>query len=95
MVFFDDYPKLENAKLSNNVDSFGNLCLISRSRNSKLSNYLPNEKKSHYLPGKNNAVESLKQQLMLCYDGWDNDNVDNIIEHEEEMKELLLEKYCG
>ena len=55
-------PMVKTAELPNGVDTFGNLCLISRSDNSKLSNYLPTAKKEHY--AKATTVESLKQVFM-------------------------------
>lgn len=76
--------------LPNGVDSFGNLCLISRSNNSKLSNYLPQAKKEHYR--KSTSVESLKQQLMMKYEVWDPKDPTNIISHEKEMIKLLKSK---
>jgi len=83
------YPRhpLENHAELENVDRFGNLCLISSSKNSKLSNNLPQAKKDHY--AKSSATESLKQQLMMTYDKWDNDNVKNINNHEQSMIALL------
>lgn len=57
------------------LDSFGNLCLISNSKNSKLSNYMPVAKKEHYgMSGgasKSAAIDSVKQYLMmLVQDEW-------------------------
>lgn len=67
------------------VDHFGNLCLISRSKNSELSNYSPRAKAEHY--EKLSIVESLKQQLMMRQrDSWDQSA---IIQHEELMIALL------
>ncbi len=67
------------------LDSFGNLCLISRNKNSELSNYSPKAKAEHY--AKSSTIESLKQQLMMRQkDKWDRAA---ILEHQEEMVELL------
>lgn len=67
------------------VDHFGNLCLISRSKNSELSNYSPKAKAEHY--EKLSIVESLKQQLMMQQkDSWDQTG---IIKHEVFMIALL------
>ena len=71
------------------VDRFGNLCLISRSNNSKLSNYLPTAKKEHY--EKATTVESLKQVFMMSYSDWGNESEDTISKHENMMVEAL----CG
>ncbi len=66
------------------IDRFGNLCLISRSKNSELSNYTPNRKKEHYYD--QSTVESLKQRLMMCYKDW---NEDTVIDHQQKMIEVL------
>jgi uncharacterized protein with ParB-like and HNH nuclease domain len=64
--FFPQTPKAaidKKALETGIVDHFGNLCLISRSKNSELSNYSPVAKTEHY--NKLSIVESLKQQLMM------------------------------
>lgn len=67
------------------VDHFGNLCLISRSKNSELSNYSPKAKAEHY--EKLSIVESLKQQLMMQQkDKWDQTAIED---HEALMVDLL------
>lgn len=53
-------PRLEPSDL----DAFGNLCLISHSKNSRLSNFPPEAKKSDY-QGKNTPIDSIKQHLMM------------------------------
>lgn len=70
------------------VDTFGNLCLISHSNNSKLSNYLPTAKKEHY--EKASTTESLKQVFMMSYDNWGPENQEVIAEHEEMMVKVLV-----
>lgn len=72
-----------------NVDRFGNLCLISPSSNSRLSNYSPADKKSFYR--ENNRAESLKQAIMMSYDDWgpEEQGLSNIRNHEEEMIKVL------
>ncbi|MDG0973341.1 MAG: DUF262 domain-containing protein [Crocinitomicaceae bacterium] len=77
------HPKNKQDALSN-VDDFGNLCLISRSKNSELSNYSPRSKKEHYSQQK--TVESLKQRLMMCYANWDESTVED---HQQKMVEVL------
>ncbi|TKZ36432.1 DUF262 domain-containing protein [Brachyspira catarrhinii] len=76
--------------LCNNIDEnkrilnkFGNLCLISRSKNSKLSNNTPTAKKDYYI---NNDIDSVKQAIMMSYDNWD---IKEIEKHGNEMKNLL------
>jgi len=69
------------------LNSFGNLCLISRNSNSAYNNDMPFQKK-HDSKGKN---ESLKQLIMFgSFDG-ENWNTNEIITHQKEMKELLTE----
>lgn len=50
------------------VDAFGNLCLISHSKNSRLSNFMPAAKKEYY---RNNRIDSIKQYLMMKSAEWD------------------------
>lgn len=52
-------------KMGDDVHRFGNLCLISPSSNSKLSNYSPTDKKKSYV--ETERVESLKQAIMMSY----------------------------
>ncbi len=83
-------PPLEASKLlPDGVDSFGNLCLISRSTNSKLSNYLPNAKKEHYQRTK--QAESLKQVLMMSYPEWGPEHPKVIARHQKMMITILRE----
>ncbi|MBK9557857.1 MAG: DUF262 domain-containing protein [Bacteroidetes bacterium] len=68
------------------LDSFGNLCLISHSKNSRLSNQPPIAKRSHY---KKQSLDSIKQWVMMeeyNADEWDESS---IAEHEAKMIELL------
>lgn len=59
-------------------NSFGNLCLISRNKNSGLSNNSPEEKAKYY--AQSSAIESLKQRLMMKQSrSW---NAAAIIEHQ-------------
>lgn len=67
------------------LDQFGNLCLISSKRNSRLSNYLPVLKAAHYR--ESGGIESLKQKLMLAKSAeW---NQAAIEEHQQLMIDLL------
>lgn len=65
------------------LNSFGNLCLISHSKNSRLSNYMPEAKKDHY----KNSIDSVKQRLMMKYERWDAGSIAN---HYDAMSEVLL-----
>ena len=66
------------------LNSFGNLCLISHSKNSRLSNFMPAAKKEFY---KNNTIDSVKQYLMMETESWD---ADAIRAHSEKMNNVLL-----
>ncbi|MBB4119820.1 hypothetical protein GGR32_002126 [Mesonia hippocampi] len=66
-------------------DLFGNLCLISSSKNSRLSNHLPSAKKDYYIKV---GPDSLKQQLMM--DDIDNWGEKEIKAHTLEMKSKLV-----
>ena len=74
------YVQLEPAVLN----SFGNLCLISHNKNSRLSNFMPAAKKEFY---QNNTIDSVKQHLMMKLEAWDASAINR---HYEEMKEVLL-----
>ena len=66
------------------LNSFGNLCLISHSKNSRLSNFMPAAKKEFY---KNNTIDSVKQYLMMETESWD---ASAIRAHSEQMNNVLL-----
>lgn len=67
------------------LDNFGNLCLISRNKNSKLSNYMPTAKKEHY--AKRDGIESIKQQLMMQEKNWFENEIKT---NSKQMIEILL-----
>jgi hypothetical protein len=71
--------KLEQAFL----DEFGNLCLISRSKNSTLGRYMPQAKKDHYARVK---PDSLKQRLMMSEPIWEKEQIES---HTDKMIEKL------
>ncbi len=69
------------------LHDFGNLCLISHSKNAKLSNYSPEAKMEHY--GKQSDIDSIKQYLMMKKTkakGWGQEQIKS---HYDEMKEVL------
>ena len=68
---------------SDTLNSFGNLCLISHSKNSRLSNYMPEAKKDHY----KNSIDSVKQWLMMKFERWD---AGSIAKHYDAMSQVLL-----
>lgn len=74
------YEKWETDKLN----SFGNLCLISHSKNSRLSNLMFEAKQSYY---HNNDIDSVKQYLMMKEKIWNYNSMDS---HYDEMKDTLI-----
>lgn len=68
------------------LNSFGNLCLISHSKNSRLSNFMPEAKKEYY---QKNTIDSVKQYMMMKDVHW---NAESIAKHYEAMKAILLEQ---
>ena len=79
------YPRnpVSATRLDNGpLNAFGNLYLISHSKNSRLSNHLPEHKKQHY---KAAEMDSVKQHLMMR----DNGGAEAIARHEKEMLQVL------
>ncbi|MBK7573358.1 MAG: DUF262 domain-containing protein [Bacteroidetes bacterium] len=72
------------------LHSFGNLCLISHSDNSKYSNYLPDAKSTHY--NNKEDIDSIKQFLMikqcLATRNWFEPEINK---HNQAMIDLLIE----
>ena len=66
------------------LNSFGNLCLIGHSKNSRLSNFMPEAKKEYY---RNNTIDSVKQRLMMEDQPW---GAAAIFKHDDAMREVLL-----
>ena len=83
----DKFTKTSN--LPEGVDTFGNLCLISHSQNSRLSDFLPKAKKEFYEKAK--STESLKQAVMMSYEHWGPDSALQIKAHEDEMICILCD----
>lgn len=65
------------------LNSFGNLCLISHNKNSRLSNFMPQAKKEYY---RNNTIDSIKQYLMMKEDTWDEEAID---QHYQAMRNVF------
>lgn len=85
----DGYLPMDNRFLH----AFGNLCLISHSKNSRLSNFQPKQKQEHFEANlARNEIDSLKLLAMLrrlkAKDAWDGEAIDD---HENEMLELLID----
>ena len=70
-------------ELESGLNDFGNLYLLSQSKNSSLGNSSPEEKKKHY---RNNEYDSLKQAIMMNYNEWSEREIE---EHGKEMLEIL------
>ncbi len=70
------------------LHSFGNLCLISHSNNSRVSNFLPRQKNELY---ERSDTESLKLAFMMSSGNWGPEHPDVVAEHERMMVEVL----CG
>ena len=86
--YYPQNPKEGNDRISNEyLHHFGNLCLISSSKNSALSNYMPTAKKEHYLKVK---PDSIKQQLMMTEPNW---GKDEIIEHGTAMIKVFQDEF--
>lgn len=78
------------------LNNFGNLCLISNSKNSRLSNYMPVAKKEHYRGS--TSIDSIKQRLMMAYSEWDTkgeNGINEIKEHNKQMRTLLKSAIRG
>lgn len=92
--YYPQHPIDENLILkgqdANWLDNFGNLCLISGSKNSRLSNFMPTAKKDYYTGS--TTIDSIKQRIMMEYEHWDTNGSNNhneIKEHSKKMTELL------
>jgi hypothetical protein len=84
--FYPQHPLEGHAKLADDVlNTFGNLCLISHSKNSRLSNNTPRAKSEHYAKG---VLDSVKQHLMMQMQPWETDNIQK---HDLMMKQVLLD----
>jgi hypothetical protein len=75
------------------LDAFGNLCLVSDSKNSRLSNLMPRAKCDDY---RNKPMDSIKQHLMfniiksktIDKEGW---AAEDVQQHEMEMLNVLAQ----
>jgi len=70
---------------------FGNLCLISHSKNSRLSNFQPKSKRDYFKAAiADNKIDSLKlYEMIKLMDAEDTWGAEQIKKHEERMLELL------
>lgn len=86
----DGYKTVEEDSLH----AFGNLCLISHSKNSRLSNFQPNQKQEHFEASlARNEIDSLKLlamlRLMQQNSRWQEAE---IAEHQSQMLEVLAKE---
>lgn len=92
--YYPQHPIDEKLEIDKEwLDNFGNLCLISGEKNSRLSNYMPQAKKDHY--NTSSTIDSIKQRLMMAYEEWDTKGANNINEielHGNHMKQLLMNR---
>lgn len=83
------FPQSRRDSLSesdqDNLDSLGNLCLISHYQNSSLNNEVPSEKRKRYENGSLKCI-SPKQAIMLSYDTWGSKEIE---EHKKDMMKIL------
>lgn len=91
--FYPQHPIEGHTALSkNSLNSFGNLCLISHSKNSRLSNFQPNAKREHFKSSiadkKIDTLKLFRMIQLLEIDGiwWE----EQIKKHESEMFNLLV-----
>ena len=88
--FYPQHP-MENFDTMDDeyLHSFGNLCLISSSKISKLSNFSPIQKTDFY---KKSTIDSIKQKLMMDICAAKRDwKASDIKEHAESMERVLIE----
>lgn len=91
--FYPQHPIEGHTALpKNSLNSFGNLCLISHSKNSRLSNFQPNAKREHFKSSiadkKIDTLKLFRMIQLLEIDGtwWE----EQIKKHESEMFNLLV-----
>jgi len=84
----EGHPPLNSEKLH----YFGNLCLISHSKNSRLSNFLPKAKLAHFSAAiKQKTIDSLKlYQMIKLLEASVDWQEKEITEHGDSMLDLLL-----
>ena len=90
--FYPQHPMEGHSTLGADIlHEFGNLCLISHSKNSRLSNLPPKAKLAHFSAGiRKNTIDSLKLYEMTKVAKDEEWGEDEIIEHGQEMIDLLL-----
>lgn len=82
--YYPQNPMDGNEIPKNTIYNFGNICLIGRDQNSRLSNHSPRAKKDYYTKSLKNA--SIKQRMMMAEEEWDEAQIEK---HGKTMKDLL------
>lgn len=92
--FYPQHPMNDDEVLTDeaSLHSFGNLCLISHSKNSRLSNYQPSAKKEHFQQAiKQGKIDSLKiYEMIKILNNEDSWGEKQIKKHELEMLQLFI-----
>lgn len=92
--FYPQHPMNDHKSLTDEegINSFGNLCLISHSKNSRLSNYPPSAKKEHFQPAINEGkIDSLKiYEMINLLNNEGSWGEEQIKKHELEMLQLFI-----
>jgi hypothetical protein len=81
----------DDNRVSQALDHFGNLALVSRSLNSEFGNLPYNEKRQRFLNNNKSRLDSLKMDLIYENEQW---NDTKAFEHQQEMIECM-ESYCN
>jgi len=92
--FYPQHPMDGHAKLDEKtLHRFGNLCLISHSKNSRLSNFQPKAKRDHFRAAiSKKQIDSLKiYKMFITMDDADDWGATEIETHEQQMIKLLEE----
>lgn len=83
----DDAKKVDERQLDK-LNQLGNLCLVSHSENSRLSNLLPEAKRGKVIARLNSgrSTQSLSQLIMLMHETWDISAIDS---YTDELKKQI------
>ena len=86
----DDAKKVDERQLDK-LNQLGNLCLVSHSENSRLSNLLPEAKRGKVIARLNSgrSTQSLSQLIMLMHETWDASAIEI---YTDKLKDLIKEQ---
>lgn len=84
----DDAKKVDERQLDK-LNQLGNLCLVSHSENSRLSNLLPEAKRGKVIARLNSgrSTQSLSQLIMLMHEKWDISAIDSYTDKLEKLEQ--------